>query len=118
MLKLLELAARYAIADDSREHWLGSVAIRRDGAMVHARNKSITMIDYSNYLIRIHQHAEARLLPKLDVGATVYVARLVKSTRTLANAEPCDSCKRLLTNAGVIKVFFTLDENTYGVWTP
>ena len=116
--RLLNLAARYAIAEDSREHWLSAIAVRNDGAIVHARNKSLTTLDYANYIIRINQHAEARLLPKLDIGATIYVARVGKKNRLLALAEPCSSCKRLLTNARVKKVYFTIDENSWGCWVP
>ena len=47
-------------------------------------------------------------------GASMAVARIIKSGM-LRMARPCNNCQRLLREAGIKRVYYTIAENEYGV---
>lgn len=108
-LEILSKVAAYAARrNDQRSYFVGAMGLRADGASViscngPATNKSAVI------------HAETRLSAKLDVGATVWVARSRRSDGALALAKPCPNCERVLRNRGVKKVFYSVSPNEYGV---
>jgi len=104
----LELAAEVAVCDDRREHRIGAVGLRADGAVVTARNGSCP-----NGLRAPSAHAEARLARKLDWGSIVFVARASKNG-DLALAEPCKRCRQVLRQRGVAKVYYSMDPEAGG----
>ena len=61
-------------------------------------------------------HAEARAIRKaladgIDLeGATIYVARVLKSGKP-AMSKPCVNCQELLKSVGIRKVFYTIDRS-------
>ena len=120
MLERLLEAARYALSDnpdDMREALIGAVGERADGAVVFARNEAVLETE-SNPGQRWSfgpAHAEWRLAKKLDTGAVVYVARMRKDG-TLAMARPCPGCERVLRSRKVSRVYYTVNQTTYGVW--
>lgn len=122
MLELLKLAAQYSISNikDERLYLLGAVGVRKDGRIVHARNDAVfdsyarEMLPYT-YKRFPESHAEARLTKKLDFGATVYVARVMKGSGNLAISKPCSSCERKLRAFRVKKVYYTISSNEWGV---
>lgn len=60
-------------------------------------------------------HAEQSLIENCDtVSSIVYVARITPAGK-LAMAKPCQSCLRLLTEAGVKRVVWTHGEDTVGM---
>lgn len=99
----LELAGKVADRQypDMRAHCLGAVGIRTDGACVTSKN------GYGRERL-LHAHAEARLLRKIDAGATVYVTRVRKSGE-FGLARPCSSCLLGLLLKKVKRVYFTTD---------
>lgn len=106
--KYLALAASYAMLDDARNFWLGAAGLRADGALVRARNGPSKQVEPS-------AHAETRLIRKLDLGATVFVARISRATGQWALAKPCEGCKYRLLAKGVKKIYYTIGPNEYGV---
>lgn len=105
--RLTEAAAIAARHSDRRTYLVGAVAVRRDGALVRSRNGAPK---YPNQ----PSHAEARLAAKLDVGATVWVARITRGG-IVALAKPCPNCETLLRRRGVRRVIYTTGPDSYGV---
>jgi tRNA(Arg) A34 adenosine deaminase TadA len=107
----LEIAAMTAKSkEDKRSYLLGAVGIRNDGALVKALNSPTESPNRQC-------HSEYRLAKKLDRGATVYVARVRIDNGAFGMARPCPSCQKILTSRGVLKVYYSIDKNTYGVWS-
>lgn len=88
--------------------YIGAVGVRNDGAQVHAFNGS------ANHPIA-SAHAETRLSQKLDVGSIVYVARYSFGTHNLVMAKPCMNCQRVLQSCGVKKIYYSIQDNEYGI---
>jgi tRNA(Arg) A34 adenosine deaminase TadA len=98
---LINLAINVAISgDDYRNHRIGAVAIRNDGAIVVARNGST-----GGWRIP-EAHAEFRLSKKLDANSTVYVVR-VRQDGSLGMAKPCPICMQILISRSVSRILFT-----------
>jgi len=87
---------------------MGAIGIRADGTIVASFNGGVKHTKVPCL------HAEARLCRKLDVGSTVYVARVARSTGKLAMARPCERCRKRLKNKGVKVVHYTIDEEEHG----
>lgn len=105
--RYFEDAMEVAIKGEERRHFfLGAVGVRNDGTVVRSHNKSTLLQDR-------RFHAEYRLLKKLDVGSTVYVARITKGGRIAACARPCESCLNAMLKRGVKRVYWTLSEEAF-----
>lgn len=91
-----------------RHFMLGSVGVRNDGAIVKSSNGPTQVPSR-------HVHAEKKLCQKLDYGATVYVARVKYSDGSFGCSRPCPNCFRALAAKKVKKVFYTIDNRSYGV---
>jgi deoxycytidylate deaminase len=102
LIKAAEVASK---RKDQRSFWVGAVGRRADGVYVCSFNGAA-----QNKCPEIH--AEARLCMKLDVGATVWVARMSKNGE-MANAKPCPNCERRMRNQGVKKVYYTTGPDGY-----
>lgn len=122
MLPLLLSAAKVAISSDNkdkRNFWLGAIGIRNDGVSVSARNGASSFsASVETYHLTPNSHAEGRLLRKLGKYGVVYVSRVSRKDRSLAMARPCSMCRIRLKSYGVKKVFYTIDDNHYGIWYP
>lgn len=95
--------------DDKRSFLLGAIGIRNDGAMVRSLNSPT---ENKNRMA----HAECKLCRKLDYGAKeVYVARVRMDNFEFAMARPCSSCRKILKSKKVRKVFYTINNTSYGV---
>ena len=107
--KYLQLAAEEAIKnkDDGRHYFLGCVAVRGDGALVRASNcpTPVPMRE---------RHAEYRVTKKLDYDAVVYVARVLNAGG-YGKAMPCADCLKALKAKRVKKVYFTINDDVFGV---
>lgn len=103
----LFLAAAYAKhgLPDTRNFRLGALGLRNDGVIVYARNGT-------GLLPVPDAHAEARLSRKLDYGAIVYVARILKNG-DMALARPCIHCLVRLRARKVLKAYFTVSNTSY-----
>lgn len=105
--RVLNFACIVATAKkDDRVYKHGAVGIRKDGAMVTARNGNPKEPDP-------YHHCERRLVRKLDKGSRVYLARSL-ADGTWANSKPCYSCEVALVSAGVRKIFYTIGPQEYG----
>lgn len=91
---------------NKRYFYLGAIGIRSDGVMVKSANGPTPEPHPES-------HAEVRMAKKLDVGSTVYVARVV-ATGDFAMAKPCRNCERYLKNKGVKTVYYTIANNEFG----
>ncbi len=100
-----EVAARF-FKDEKRHFALGAIGVRKDGAIVSARNGSCQSPNR-------HCHAEFRLCKKLDVGAVVYVSR-VKKDGSFGCARPCPACAMKMRSTGVHKCYYSIDNTSYG----
>jgi len=112
-LKMLEQAANLAAnAKTERNFLLGSIALRQDGTLVYSINSTISVHPVPS------AHAEARVLRKSGIGATLWVARVLKDKETWAMAKPCANCQSLITNRRIKKVIYTIGPKEYGIWFP
>ena len=103
---LLWEAARLAFKrKDMRSHYVGAIGWRADGTRVRAHNSPAPEKEPSI-------HAEARLVHKLDVGATVWVARMSRIGQ-LALAKPCPNCERALRGRGVRRVYYSTGPDSF-----
>lgn len=109
ILNFFEIAARTATSkDDRRSFFLGAIGIRNDGVMVRSLNSPT---ENKNRMA----HAECKLCRKLDYYAEVYVARVRMDTYKFAMARPCSACYKTLKTKKVKKIFYTINENQYGI---
>lgn len=101
--------------NDKRNFWIGCVGIRADGVLVSARNGSVqtSQVDGGGWSFPA-AHAEHRCVKKMDVGGTVYVARVMKDG-TLALAKPCGDCEGSLRARGIKRVCYSISDAEYGV---
>lgn len=106
-LDRLRMAAKLAARRDGRSYLVGAVGERHDGVVVASRNGFSRMPVPAS-------HAEARLCLKLDVGATVWVARVTRDGH-FALAKPCAPCEERLRSRGVRRVVYTTGPGEYEV---
>jgi cytidine deaminase len=119
MIEMLLMAAKIALPtndQDARAFWLGAIGIRKDGAIVVARNGAVHSTIIENYQLIPGAHAEGRILRKIDWGGTIFVARVLKKDRSLAMSSPCDMCRTRIKSKGIKKVYYTINESQYGIW--
>ena len=113
-MNLLYVAARLAAGlqgKQRQEFYLAAVGVRRDGTIVRATNKAMrSMADRPVPT----SHAEARLCRKLDLGAEVYVARVVRDG-SWAMSRPCGRCRAVMRSSKVRRVYYTIGPDEYGV---
>lgn len=101
--KLLRFAAEIALlkrGEFGKSFYFGAIAIRSDDTKVFASNGAPA-------IPVIQHHCEARIVRKLDRGATVYLARVL-ANGTWANSTPCPDCRRALKRAYVKRVYYTI----------
>jgi tRNA(Arg) A34 adenosine deaminase TadA len=104
-----EMAGKSAVAkEDDRAFLLGSVGVRKDGAIVFASN-SVSQEPNRR------AHAEYRISNKIDQGSTVYVSRIRLLNGEFAMARPCIDCQKILKSKRVKRVYYTISHNEYGV---
>ena len=115
MLRLLNIAAEVAdlSSDRMRKAFVGVVALRQDGTLVHARNGSTPDPEGINP----KAHAEFRVLRKAGYGASVYVARL-KRDGTFGLAKPCAYCMAALKSRGVELAYYTTENDQWEACRP
>jgi tRNA(Arg) A34 adenosine deaminase TadA len=107
-----DLAIKIAYSkNDGRSFRVGSIGIRKDGVIVGAPNAPCPTPERK-------AHAEYRVSSKLDYGATLYVARVLRQDGSAAIARPCPNCQRVLISKNVKKVYYTISPNEYGIWFP
>ncbi len=110
VIRYFEMAAKLALSPhDSRNFLLAAIAHRGDGTLVKSRNGSTSNPNRCG-------HAEFRLTKKLDPGTTVYVVRLRLLDKAYAMARPCVNCQKALLSRHVERVFYSINENQYGIW--
>ncbi len=111
-IDMLKLAGTKALSkcedDDIRHFFLGAVAVREDGTIVHSRNGSAPSPSPD-------AHAEARICRKSGYGATIYVSRIRRDTGEYGMARPCKNCQEKMKNYGIKKCYFTISSNEIGV---
>lgn len=105
--RYMKMAANKAAGGLPRHFLLGVIGVRSDGAIVTSYNGP------TNTPTRT-VHAEYRVSKKLDVGSTVYVARILRRGG-FAAAKPCVRCESALRSRGVRRVYYTQDNSEIGV---
>lgn len=109
------IARQVAVAkDDRRTHRLGAVGVRSDGVLVCASNGPARAVPRNPKKTSLPgAHAEARLCRKMDKRGVVFVVRINAGGYSLAR--PCPNCQRTLRSRKVVKVYYTISNNEYGV---
>lgn len=69
---------------------------------------------HSTYHAEIH--AILNLPRHITKGSTIYVARASKADGTYRQSKPCAMCHAVLTERGIKKVFYSVDEETAGFY--
>lgn len=119
MIEFLELAGKIALSKDNndpRNFWIGCIGIRKDGALVSARNGAVFSTQNDDFELLPESHAEGRILRKIDKGGIIYVSRIAKRDRNYAMARPCKMCRVRIKSFGIKKVYYTIDAYHYGLW--
>lgn len=111
--KFQRLISRQWTSEYDSQHLVMAMGIRRDGVLVFSSNGASKPSSCDKLRIRI-AHAEQRLAQKLGMGAVIYVARL-KRDGSRGLAKPCQNCERILRSRGVVRVYYTIADNEYGV---
>ena len=118
----LAIAAEVAIRapePDHRQYAIGAVGIRRDGVIVSARNLAAA-------LKNVHAgernpfpkaHAEYRLIQKMGSGGVIFVCRVTKDGNLLL-ARPCKRCMDLCRHRRIERVYYSINNNEFGVVLP
>jgi deoxycytidylate deaminase len=115
--RFFKIASQVATAkDDLRSFKIGALAIRSDEVIVCSANGPVQIDDciYKGSCVRA-SHAEMRLCNKLDVGSVVFVVRIRPIDGKYGLARPCSNCLPVLLSKGVSKVYYTIDEFSYGI---
>lgn len=109
MIRYLNQAIKEANndTDPTRAYRFAVIGIRSDGAIVRSRNLSTKVPEH-------RAHAESRIVRKLDVGAIIYIARILKNG-SAAMARPCIKCENVLRAHGIKKAYYTIAHKEYGV---
>ena len=113
-MNLLKLTAKLASTkyNPTKRYQMACIARRTDGTIVSSINHSQPHRQWSH-------HAEARVLRKCDIGATLYIARVLKRDRNLwALSSPCSRCRKLIEHKHIKEVYYTIAPNEYGCWKP
>lgn len=122
MLDFLLEAAELAVptsTTDLRSFWLGAIGIRRDGVVVSSRNGAVSFSSSVQMInVNVTSHAETRLLRKLGKDGVIFVSRVLRKDRSLAMARPCPDCQLKIRAHRVKKVYYTINNNQYGLWLP
>lgn len=113
-----DLATKIANYNDGRTYYMGAVGIRTDGVLVCSRNGNSFSTKTSKFSKDIRSHAEGRIIRKLNINSTIYIARIRKEDQRLAMAKPCKNCSCIIKSRRIQRVYYTIDENTYGLWLP
>lgn len=98
------MAAKIAKRAPNKSFRLGAVLMR--GGNVLSRGHNIMASDKSI-------HAEAMCVNKADNanGATMVVTRIRKDGK-LSSSKPCESCMKMLIDAGIKKIVFTKSDGS------
>jgi hypothetical protein len=108
--RILEKAAEVALSRKGRKSFLlCAVGRRTDGPLVCSVNEAVKFPTPS-------AHAEARLCKKLDLGAEVWVARVLRRGEW-GLAKPCENCLRALLCRGVQRICYTTGPRSWEVIT-
>jgi len=127
MKEYLYLAAKIARPTNENErrrnYYLGCVGIRKDGTIVSSKNGAIVNstpipIDTKRYLCIASSHAEGRVLQKLGKHGVLFVSRISKHEEQLLMARPCGMCRTKIKALSVKKVYYSINDDQYGVWFP
>lgn len=102
---------------DERTYYLGAIGIRSDGVLVKSRNGNSFSTKTNKFIKNIHSHAEGRLIKKLNINSVIYVARITKDN-CFACAKPCSGCSNIIRSRRISKVYYTIDDDNYGLWIP
>ena len=114
--KFLRLAEGYAAGSNYVRWPMGAVLVRGgrvlSGAANNIRNPAnMDGVAFEN--CSVHAEIAALKRAKHTHGATIYVARLMRTGST-GLAKPCDRCQRDLIAAGVRQAIWTIDDYSYG----
>lgn len=124
--KLLSLAANVAQQSDHKTHRIGAVLVK-GGSVI---NTSCNKVQWNSFASRFahlrnncqpeHASVHAEIGTVLGIsrnktrGADIYVVRVRKINEKYGLAKPCKMCQGLLTEVGIKRIFYTINENEIG----
>lgn len=119
MIDYFEIAAKIALPqkeDDKRAFWLGAVYIRSDNKIVMSRNGESISTKNDRFISNPQYHCEGRVLRKGDHNGIMYIARVRRKDYKFGCAKPCQFCQPIIRSKSVEKVYYTIDNERYGIW--
>lgn len=71
---------------------------------------------HTNHILGTHAELHAILQTPYEKrnGADIYVCRVLLDDKFVM-AKPCDTCYSIIKDMGIRRIFYTIDENEYGV---
>ncbi len=128
MNRFLEMAKQQAISheyDDSLDYRLAAIIVSGGRTMSVGYNKRCRNSFVRHYQKGIRDHCQAthaemdailRARKKVDLtGSKIYVARVGgHGGKEYAMGRPCDMCENVLYRYGIVKAFYSIDENHFG----
>ena len=119
----MQYAVRIAEANDTYNKWkLGSVIIKGGSVLSVGQSRlnchpGLCDFDQLGIRERVSVHAEEDALKRCGnpKGAILYVARIGRNGY-VGMAEPCARCKRMITQAGIKRVAYTINDHNFGFW--
>jgi pyrimidine deaminase RibD-like protein len=117
----LQLAVKIAKSNSDYDRWPFGCVIKKGGA-IQAVGWNILKSDprYTDNHLNCSVHAEEHALKQMRNGASgcvLYVARMLR-TGNVGLAKPCIHCQKLIRDAGVKRVIFSIDNDMHGIWKP
>ena len=116
----LRLAKKIAQANEEHEKWkLGCVVSRNSSVLGVGWNKQKNDPAYTDDYTTCSVHAEIDALSRTKDPrkAIMYIARLCRGGK-FGLAKPCRRCQAAITESGIKRVIYTIDNHTFGVWIP
>jgi len=121
--KYLTLAAKIANQNDTCvQHRHGAVLVKGGSVLSYSTNQNALKSWVARFRHRdkghATKHAEVGCIHNIDrsktSGSTLYVTRISNKGNFLLS-KPCPMCKRALKNAGIKRVYYTIDEEEMGI---
>lgn len=91
------------------------VSIGYNGSRMNSFTREFAVNKHVN---SVHAECDAILRARRKInlrGAKIYVARLTRGNRVIANSRPCEMCMCAAKLYGIKRIYYTVDERTYAV---
>lgn len=117
----LPYAIKIAEGNDSYEKWPFGCVIKKGGAIQAVgwnikKSDPEFLDDHSMCSVHAEIHALRQMKYRAD-GCVMFIARVLKGGG-IGLAKPCVNCQTVITDSGIKRVLYTIDEDNFGTWKP